>query len=338
MIAASFPAFVVRAAPPANGPDAAPHGSAEEVGLDDLPAGDVVVEVACSSLNYKDALAARGHSGIVGRLPHVPGIDAAGTVVASDDPRWRPGDRVLATGYELGAGRWGGFAQYIRVPADWPVALPAEISFREAMTLGTAGFTAAQAVDALQRHGIAPDRGPVAVTGATGGVGSLAVALLARLGYRVTAVTGKLQHRSWLLELGAAEVLSRADAVDASDRPLLSGVWAGAIDVAGGPLLTTLVRQLRYRGCVAACGLTAGAALPLTVYPFILRGAVLAGIDSAACPRDVREETWRRLFGPWRLPSSAFAVADCDLGQLPTAVAEMLAGHVRGRVLVHPRG
>jgi acrylyl-CoA reductase (NADPH) len=331
-----FPAFVVRAAVVAGEQGPPTHGTVEAVTLEQLPPGDVVIEVACSSLNYKDALAAQGHPGIVGGLPHVPGIDAAGLVVWSAAPAWKPGDRVLVTGYELGSGCWGGYARYIRVPGEWPVALPEDVSYDEAMAYGTAGFTAAQCVAALERQEITPDRGPIVVTGATGGVGSLSVALLAQLGYEVAAVTGKPDQEAWLRELGAADVLPRSAVDDASSRPLLSSRWAGAIDTVGGRPLATLLRSLRHRGCVAACGLTAGVDVPLTVHPFILRGVTLAGIDSAKCPRGARLAIWDKLFGPWRLPPQRRRTTERTLGELSAAIGQMLAGRAAGRTLIRP--
>lgn len=326
-----FPCFVAR-----RDPDGKVTAHVETAVLSQLPPGDVLIETVCSSLNYKDALAAQGHPGVAASLPHVPGIDCAGHVVDSQSLETPIGQRVLVTGYELGSGRWGGFARYVRVPHDWVVAIPDEIPFEEAMTYGTAGFTAAQAVDALQRHGVAPDCGEVVVTGASGGVGTLSVCLLAQLGYRVVAVTGKERLAASLLRLGAQRVAPRSEALDTSGRPLLTSRWAGGIDTVGGPILATLVRQLGHRGCIAACGLTAGDQLPLTVFPFILRGAVLAGIDSAQCPRASRLEIWRKLFGPWRMDLSRLLVRSVDLRGLSLEIGKMLAGEAEGRTLVRP--
>lgn len=302
----------------------------------DLPPGGLEIAVEWSSLNFKDALACRGHRGVVARLPHVPGIDAAGAVVASDSPQFRPGDAVLVTGYDLGSGAWGGYSGCIRVPAQWALPMPEGLDARSAMVLGTAGFTAAQAVWALERHGVGPEAGPVCVTGATGGVGVWAVALLAKLGYQVTAVSGKAELHGALRDLGAAEVVDRTALEAPADRPLLSEKWAGAVDTVGGAPLGTLLRQTRHRGCVATCGMVAGAELPITVYPFILRGVTLAGIDSAKCPREPRLEVWRRLSGPWRIDLPPAWVTETNLDGLPGHVTQMLAGRLSGRTIVAP--
>jgi putative YhdH/YhfP family quinone oxidoreductase len=309
----------------------------EAITSNELPAGDVLVRVAYSSLNYKDALACQGHPGVVRSFPHVPGIDCAGTVVESESTEYRPGDQVLVTGYELGAGHWGGFAAFVRVPAKWIVPLPAGLSVREAMIYGTAGFTAAQCVTAIVNHGIAPDRGSVIVTGATGGVGSLSVAILTKLGYDVTAVSGKREQYDWLRGLGARTILDRDELNDTSDRPLLTARWAAAVDTVGGRPLSTILRSIDHRGCVAACGLVAGAELELSVYPFILRGVTLAGIDSARCPRPERLEMWQKLAGPWRVDVLDKIAAEITLDELPAHVQKILAGRIVGRTLVVPR-
>lgn len=311
-----------------------PRGGIETIRLAELPPGDVLIRTAYSSLNYKDALACRGHAGVVKQLPHIPGIDCAGEVVTEDLPDLRRGAQVLVTGYDLGAPRWGGFSQYVRVPAEWVVPLPEGLTTRQAMAYGTAGFTAAQCVDALQRHGVAPGDGEVVVTGATGGVGVLAVALLAKLGYAVAAVTGKEDKIQWLQELGAQRVLGRDEVVDPSERPLLSARWAGAVDTVGGATLSTLVRELRHRGCVAACGLVGGEQLDLTVHPFILRGVTLAGIDSAKCPRKSRLEIWQKLAGPWRLEVLDRIVREATFAELGDEVDAMLSGKSLGRVVL----
>jgi putative YhdH/YhfP family quinone oxidoreductase len=329
---ASFPCYLTRKA--ADGQVAA---GVESITTDDLPAGDVLIRVAYSSLNYKDALACQGHPGVVRSFPHVPGVDCAGTVVESESNDYRPGDEVLVTGYELGAGHWGGFAAFARVPADWIVPLPTGLTLREAMIYGTAGFTAAQCVTAIVERGIGPERGPVVVTGATGGVGSLAVAILAKLGYEVTAVTGKSEQHDWLRRLGAHTILSREEVFDTTDRPLLSARWAAAVDTVGGRPLTTILRSIDHRGCVAACGLIAGAELELTVYPFILRGVTLAGIDSAKCPRPQRLEMWQKLAGPWLVEQFDEIADEITLDELPEYVQKILAGRIVGRTLVVPR-
>lgn len=309
----------------------------EHLAIDDLPPGDVVIDVAFSSINYKDALACRAQAGIVRKLPHVPGIDCAGTVLSSSDSRYRAGDPVLVTGYDLGAPAWGGFSQRVRVPADWVVPLPPTLTPKEAMTYGTAGFTAAQCVMAIQLRGIQPDHGEVVVTGATGGVGSVAIAIMARLGYQVVAVSGKSEQADSLKQLGAARVIPRTEVDDPSSSPLLSSKWAAAVDTVGGNTLATIIRSLDHRGCVAACGLVGGAELPLTVYPFILRGVTLFGIDSAKCPREPRLEVWKKLSGEWNVSDKLASLArEVTLSQVPHEVELMLAGKNHGRILVRP--
>ena len=300
----------------------------------ELPAGDVLVEVRHSSLNYKDALAAEGHPGVVRKLPHIPGIDAAGLVVESTDPRFKPGDEVIVTGYELGAGQWGGWAECIRVPAEWVVPLPKGLSLKESMILGTAGFTAAQCVQAIQLHGIEPDAGEVVVTGATGGVGSLAVKLLASLGYRVAAVTGKHEQAATLTAWGASRVIGREDVSSSSPKPLLSSRWAAAVDTVGGNTLTTIIRETQNYGVVAACGLVGGIDLALTVHPFILRGVTLAGIGSAMLPYDRRLEIWRKLAGPWKINNLEELATTIGPTEIESAVERILKGQIVGRTVI----
>lgn len=300
----------------------------------ELPPGDVTVRVHWSAVNYKDALAATGHQGVARQFPHVPGIDAAGVVEASTNPAFPVGMKVIATGHELGVERWGGWAERIRVPGEWLVPLPEGLSLEESMILGTAAFTAAQGVLALQRSSIEPGRGPVVVTGATGGVGSMAVSILARLGYEVVAVSGKSDRHAWLKQRGAARIISREEFLQAADRPLLKSQWAGGIDTVGGTMLTTLVRGLVHRGCVAACGVVGGAELPLTVYPFILRGVTLAGIDSAWCPDDQRAAIWNMLATDWKPRDLEQLRTHVPLDGLATAVQLILAGQVTGRMVV----
>ncbi|MEX0643006.1 MAG: oxidoreductase [Pirellulales bacterium] len=328
----SVPAYVVRK-------DSADHvtGCVEPIAPEMLPPGDVLIRVAYSSLNYKDALACQGHPGVVRTFPHVPGIDCAGTVVESASPAYQSGDEVLVTGYELGAGQWGGFAALVRVPAEWVVPLPVGLTLREAMIYGTAGFTAAQSVTAILERGITPDGGPVIVTGATGGVGSLAVAILAKLGYEVAAVTGKRDHADWLKQLGAQSILDRSAVIDDSDNLLLPAKWAAAVDTVGGRPLATILRSTKYRAVVAACGLVAGLEIPITVYPFILRGVTLAGIDSAKCPRPQRLEMWSKLAGSWRIEQLNDLAEEATLDELPDRVQRILAGQIVGRTLIVPR-
>lgn len=310
------------------------HGEVVERGIDDLPPGEVLVRVAYSSLNYKDALSATGHPGVTRKFPHVPGIDAAGTVAESRSPDWRPGAEVIVTSYDLGQHTWGGYGQYIRVPAAWVVRKPAGLSLRESMILGTAGFTAGLSLWALAEHGVLPGDGDVLVTGASGGVGSLAVALLAKAGYRAVASTGKIAAHPMLTRLGASRVVGRDDVDDASAKPMLAERWAGAIDTVGGRTLATVVRSLRRGGAVAACGLVGGADLPLTVYPFILRGAQLIGIDSAECPHNRRTAVWQRLADEWKLDRLEDLATEVTLEGLAPQIEKILHGQTIGRVLV----
>lgn len=302
--------------------------------LDELSDGDVVIKAAYSSVNYKDALAATGAGKILKKFPLIGGIDVSGTVVSSRDARFATGDEVLVTGYDLGVGQDGGFAGTVRVPADWVVPLPAGLTLRDAMVYGTAGFTAALSVVRLERNGLRPGTGPVAVTGATGGVGSLAVGILAARGYEVTAITGKDGAGDYLRDLGAAQVQSRS-ALELGTRPLEKATWAGAVDAVGGDLLAWLVRTTVPWGGVASTGLTGGTNLPLTVMPFILRAVSLIGVDSVACPADLRRDTWQRLAGDMRPRALAnVAPADITLDELPSAFETLLKGQARGRFVV----
>jgi acrylyl-CoA reductase (NADPH) len=308
-------------------------GAVVDTTLDELSPGDVVIAASYSSVNYKDALAATGAAKILKRMPLVGGIDVAGTVVSSTDPRFREGDQVLVTGYDLGVGSDGGYAAYVRVPADWVVKIPAGLTARDAMTLGTAGFTAARSVVRLEQNGLTPGSGPVIVTGATGGVGSIAVAILAGLGYQVTAMTGKDAEHAYLKSLGAAEIVPRS-AAQKSQRPLEKATWAGAVDPVGGETLAWLTRTMNYGASIANSGLTGGTELHTTVVPFILRGINLLGIDSVTCPMAPRLEIWRRLatdMKPAMLPAIA---REIDLAGLPDAFATLAAGNARGRFIV----
>ena len=329
----AFPALVVRRDDSDN-----VACNVETRSKNDLPPGDVLIEVDRSSLNYKDALATQAHPGVVRQLPHVPGIDCAGYVAESIVSQFAAGDPVLVTGYDLGSGSWGGYSAFVRVPAEWVVALPTGLSLRDAMTYGTAGFTAAQCVTAIQHHGIQPDAGDVVVTGATGGVGSIVVALLAHLGYSVTAVTGKPDKAKLLQQLGARSVLPREEVDDQTGKPLLPARWAAAVDTVGGNPLATLLRSVDHRGCVAACGLVAGEKFPATVYPFILRGVTLAGIDSAKCPREPRLEIWKKLAAEWNvIERLGPLVREVALDEVLGEVDQMLAGNNSGRILVAPQ-
>jgi putative YhdH/YhfP family quinone oxidoreductase len=333
-MASSFRCYLVE-----KGADGQIAARVAERSLDDLPAGEVLIRVAYSSLNYKDALASQGHPGVVRSFPHVPGIDAAGTVEGGKSANFLHGQQVLVTGYELGAPAWGGFAEYIRVPERWVVPLPSGLTMRESMIYGTAGFTAALSLDALQRHGVTPGQGEVVVTGASGGVGSIAVALLAKAGFQVAAVSGKPSSEAFLRSLGAASVLPRSDVHDTSTKPLLGARWAGAVDTVGGNTLATVLRSMRRAGCAAACGLVGGTDLNLTVYPFILRGAALVGIDSAECSMEKRLELWQHLASDWKPAMLDSIVTETvALDGLGKQVERILKGETMGRVLVKLEG
>jgi acrylyl-CoA reductase (NADPH) len=302
--------------------------------LDDLPAGDVLIQVDYSSLNYKDALSAIGNKGVTRSYPHTPGIDAAGTVVDSDSAEFKKGDRVLVTGYDLGMNTAGGFGQYIRVPTGWVVPLPGSLSLKESMIYGTAGFTAGMGI-AFLTESVNPGDGPVLVTGATGGVGSVAVAILARLGYTVAAVTGKPAEEAYLKSIGAARIIDRSEAADTSGRPLLKSQWAGVMDTVGGEILATAVKSTHPWGTVACCGNVASPDLPLTVFPFILRGVRLIGIDSQNCPMAFRRKVWENLAGAWRIVDLADLAREITLDGLSENIDLILQGRQKGRVVVN---
>ncbi|ABM61849.1 YhdH/YhfP family quinone oxidoreductase [Halorhodospira halophila] len=314
------------------------QGGVVTLGGDDLPAGDVLIRVAYSSLNYKDALAVTGQGKILRRFPMTPGIDAAGVVAASDSADVVPGDRVLVTGCGLGEVHDGGFAEYVRVPADWVVPVPAEVTVREAMALGTAGFTAALALIRMEAAGQTPALGDVVVTGASGGVGSIAVDLFSNAGYRVIAVSGKEPAAAYLRGLGAAEVVA-PDAIGLSERPLDRARFGGVVDTVGGPLLAGLLPQVEEYGNVAAIGLAGGVKLETTVMPWILRGVSLLGISSANCPRGLRLEGWRRLGDDLRpRDPEGYITREVALEQLRDAAEAVLARQVTGRTLVRVGG
>lgn len=308
-----------------------------DVPWDSLPDHDVTVRVSHSSLNYKDALSATGNRGVSRNYPHTPGIDAAGTVVASRDPLFAPGDEVLCTGYDLGMDTPGGLAEYVRTPGDWLVERPAGLAARDAMALGTAGFTAALAVDRMKQAGATPELGPAVVTGASGGVGTMAVALLADAGYEVVASTGKPGAAGLLELLGAASIAAREELSARSERPLLKARYAGGIDTVGGDTLAGLIKSTAIGGAVAACGLVGGAELSLTVLPFILRGVALMGVDSQHAPAAVRTAIWDRLAGDARLRSllaHGELVRVVGLEELEPRILDTLAGLAVGRVVV----
>ena len=302
--------------------------------IDDLPAGELLIRVKYSSLNYKDALSASGNRGVTKSFPHTPGIDAAGVVEASSVAEFSAGDEVIVTGYDLGMNTSGGLAQYIRIPASWALKRPKGLSLREAMVLGTAGLTAALCVDKLEQSGLTPDAGTVLVTGATGGVGSVAVALLTTLGYRVAASTGKAEQADYLKALGAQQIVLRAELQDGTDKPMLKEQWAGAVDCVGGDILFNVVKSLRYGASVACCGLTAGVGFKGSVLPFILRGVNLLGVDSVELPLVVKASMWDKLSLQWKVNLDAL-VSEVTLEQLPATIARILAGKQVGRVLVN---
>ncbi|WP_422844390.1 MDR family oxidoreductase [Acidovorax sp. M2(2025)] len=303
--------------------------------LDDaqLPPGDVTVRVSHSTLNYKDALALTGKAPVVRKFPMVPGIDLAGVVESSTHPGYQPGDAVLLNGWGVGEGHWGGLAQKARLNGDWLIPLPAAFTPQQAMAIGTAGYTAMLCVMALERHGVRPADGEVLVTGAAGGVGSVAVALLARLGYTVVAATGRPQDAAYLQRLGAAEVLDRAQ-FTAPGKPLGKERWAGAVDVVGSQVLANVCATMKYRGVVTACGLAGGMDLPATVAPFILRGVTLAGIDSVMCPRADRLQAWQRLATDLDLDRLGDISRTVGLAEALALAPQLLGGKVRGRTVV----
>lgn len=303
--------------------------------LSDLPPGEVLLRVRYSSLNYKDALSASGNRGVTRCYPHTPGIDAAGEVMESGSPDFSPGEAVIVSCYDLGMNTPGGFAQYIRVPAKWIMPLPAGLTLRESMIYGTAGFTAAQSVDRLERHPVLPEQGKILVTGATGGVGSMAVAMLSLSGFSVAAATGKPEQEQFLRDLGAQDIVSRENSIDRSGRMLLKEKWAGVIDTVGGEMLATAIKSTRYGGAVTCCGNAASPDLPLNVYPFILRGVSLIGIDSAECPMAVRLPIWEKIATTWRLPNLERLTTEISLKELDRHIECILQGKQRGRVVLN---
>ena len=301
----------------------------------DLPEGDLVIDVAYSSLNYKDALSATGNPGVTRNFPHTPGIDAAGTVSESSSEDFKAGDEVIVIGFDLGMNTAGGFGQKIRVPAGWAVPMPNGLIARSAMILGTAGFTAALCIDKLTSiGGLAVEDGPVLVTGATGGVGSVAVGLLAKLGHEVHAVTGKAAQHEFLRSLGAAAIVSREEAIANAGRPLAREKWGGVVDTVGGEILVDAVKSLRYGKSLAACGLVASPEIPATVLPFILRHVNLLGIDSVELPLAQKAAIWQKLAGPWRPDFLEDLVEPLTLDALSAAIDRILAGEMVGRGLV----
>ena len=306
----------------------------QELSLADLPDGEVTVAVEYSTVNYKDGLCIGPGGGLVRKYPHVPGIDFAGTVEASSDARYKPGDRVVLTGWRVGEAHWGGYSQKANVKADWLVPLPEGLDTRAAMAVGTAGFTAMLAVMALEDHRMAKNHGPVLVTGAAGGVGSVATAILANLGYEVAAVTGRPETADYLTALGATRIVAREELNETVKRPLESENWAGCVDAVGGAMLARVLGQMKYGASVAAVGLAGGAALPATVIPFLLRGVNLLGIDSVMQPYDNRVRAWKRVASDLPMDKLEAMVHPATLADLPQLGADILNGQVKGRVVV----
>ncbi len=312
--------------------DGKTNASVSQIGEDQLPEGDVLVAVDYSTVNYKDGLCIGPGGGLVRNYPHVPGIDFAGTVEASEDDRYKPGDKVVLTGWRVGENRWGGYAQKARVKADMLVPLPEGITTRQAMAVGTAGFTAMLAVMALEDHGIKD--GPVLVTGAAGGVGSVATAILAKLGHEVAAVTGRPETTEYLKDLGATQIVARDEINETTKRPLEAEAWGGCVDAVGGAMLARVLGQMKYGASVSAVGLAGGAALPATVVPFLLRGVNLLGIDSVMQPYDNRLRAWQRIAQDLPMDKLEAMIRPAALGDLPQLGADILKGQVQGRVVV----
>jgi acrylyl-CoA reductase (NADPH) len=302
--------------------------------ISDLPAAEVLVKVHYSSLNYKDALSSVGNKGVTRNYPHTPGIDAAGVIEKSDSPDFKVGEEVIVTSYDLGMNTSGGLAEYIRVPAKWLVRLPEGMTMREAMIHGTAGFTAGMCINALINNGLSPEKGKILVTGSTGSVGTMAIAILKKLGFEVTAVTGKPEAQEWLKQVGANEIISREALDDTSGRPMLKSVYAGVVDTVGGNILATALKSLTYGGAVAACGLVNSPELHTSVFPFILRGNSLFGIDSAECPMPLRKEIWQKLANEYKPEDIELLADEMTLEEVPAQLDVMLKGGGIGKSLV----
>ncbi len=328
-MAKTFRAFVV------NKTDTDFSANFQELTTNDLPAGEVLIRVAYSGVNYKDGLASIPEGKIVRNYPFVPGIDVAGVVVESSDPNFKEGDEVIATSYELGVSHYGGYSEYARVKAEWVIPLPAGLTLREAMALGVAGFTAALAIYQLEKNGLKPQNGPVLVTGATGGVGSVGIDILHKLGYTVAASTGKSSEHAYLKELGVSEILSREEVSAESKRPMEKERWAGCLDAVGGSTLAYLIRTTSTYGSVAAYGNTGGPNFSSTVFPFILRGVNLLGIDSTHCPMELRRHLWQKLASDYKPTHLLDLIAsEAPFEDLPQALAKILKGGVRGRTVI----
>ncbi len=306
----------------------------QEKGIDFLPKNDTLIEVYYSTLNYKDALSARGHKGITRNYPHIPGIDASGIVIESKSEKFKTGDKVLVTGYDMGMNTFGGFSELISVPSEWIVPLPENLNLREAMILGTAGFTVGLAIDALLHNGISADDGPVLVTGATGGVGSLAVMMLSKLDFKVIASSGKKEKFDFLKKIGAIDIISRNDVINETDKPLLSKRWIAALDNVGGVTLSTAIRSCYNHGIVCSIGNTSSDKFSVSVYPFILRGVRLIGIDSAETKMDKRRIIWEKLSILWKPDNLDFIVKEVNLESLNKEIDLILQGQQCGKVLI----
>ncbi len=329
----SFRAMVIEKAE-----DGSVSAGVQHLDVDRLPEGEVTVDVEYSTLNYKDGLCfLPSGGGLVKSWPHVPGIDFAGTVAESADQRYKPGDKVILTGWHVGERHWGGYAEKARVKADWLVPLPEGLTTRSAMAVGTAGFTAMLAIMALEDHGLTPAGGEVLVTGAAGGVGSVAVAVLAKLGYQVAAVTGRPESEAYLRDLGATRVVPREEIAEVVKRPLEAETWAGCIDAVGGEMLARVLGQLKYQGSVASVGNAGGVAVPASVIPFLLRGVNILGIDSVRRPYDDRIRAWGRIVSDLPMDKLEEMIRPAGLAEMPELGAAILKGQVQGRVVVDPR-
>lgn len=306
----------------------------KNVSFNELPAGEVLIKVAYSSINYKDGLASIPDGKIVRSYPFIPGIDLAGVVVSSEDPRYKEGDQVIATSYEIGVSHYGGYSEYARIPADWIVPLPENLTLKEAMIYGTAGLTAALSVQRLEENGLTPEKGKVLVTGATGGVGSIAISILAKRGYDVVASTGKSSEHDYLHKLGVKEVVSREEVYNGKAKTLDKQLWAGCVDPVGGESLAAVLSKIHYNGSVAVSGLTGGGNVPTTVFPFILRGINLLGIDSVYCPMEVRKPLWERMAADFKPEVLESISKEISLEELPQTLPIILQGHARGRFIV----
>lgn len=309
--------------------------SIKPITVEDLPAGEVLIKVAYSSVNYKDGLASIPNGKIVRSYPFIPGIDLSGIVVSSTDERFYEGQEVIATGYGIGVSHFGGYSEYARIPAAWITPIPTGLSLREAMIYGTAGLTAALSIQALEDHEVSPEKGKVLVTGATGGVGGSAIAMLSTKGYSVVASSGNADAKEYLTTLGAEEIISRDEVIGESTKPLEKQLWQAAVDSVGGNSLAAILSKISYRGSVAASGLTGGTSVPTTVLPFILRGVNLLGIDSVECPTELRSKVWARMASDLK-PAQLDALVDREvtLSELPQALEDILQGNLKGRVLV----